>query len=97
MNYFLTEQELLKKRMASATLQEVIVKTRVKSKEQILDEKYSSGLFSGGDATTFDLTEGAVGSQDILSYLQGRVAGLIISGSGSNMTLSWRGLRLISL
>jgi hypothetical protein len=91
MNYFLTEQELLKKRMASATLQEVIVKTRVKSKEQILDEKYSSGLFSGGDATTFDLADGAVSSQDILSYLQGRVAGLTISGSGSNMTLSWRG------
>jgi hypothetical protein len=91
MNYFLTEQELLKKRMASATLQEVIVKTRVKSKEQILDEKYSSGLFSGGDATTFDLSDGAVSSQDILSYLQGRVAGLTISGSGANMTLSWRG------
>ncbi|MEO8172252.1 MAG: hypothetical protein ABI581_04180, partial [Sediminibacterium sp.] len=91
MNYFLTEQELLKKRMASATLQEVIVKTRVKSKEQILDEKYSSGLFSGGDASTFDLTDGAVGAIDILSYLQGRVAGLTISGSGSNMTLSWRG------
>jgi hypothetical protein len=91
MNYFLTEQELLKKRMASATLQEVIVKTRMKSKEQILDEKYSSGLFSGGDASTFDLTDGPVGAMDILSYLQGRVAGLMISGSGGNMTLSWRG------
>ncbi|MES2330601.1 MAG: hypothetical protein V4539_13440 [Bacteroidota bacterium] len=91
MNYFLTEQELLKKRMASATLQEVIVKTRVKSKEQILDEKYSTGLFSGGDATTFDLTDGTIGASDILSYLQGRVAGLTMSGAGSNMTMSWRG------
>jgi hypothetical protein len=33
MNYFLNEQELLKKRMASTTLQEVIVKTRTKSRE----------------------------------------------------------------
>lgn len=93
MNYLLNEQELLKKRMASATLQEVIVKTRVKSKEQILDEKYSSGLFAGGDATTFDLVNdpSALGSQDILSYLQGRVAGLMITGQGSNATMNWRG------
>ncbi|MEO7531235.1 MAG: hypothetical protein ABIS69_07485 [Sediminibacterium sp.] len=93
MNYLLTEQELLKKRMASATLQEVIVKTRVKSKEQVLDEKYSSGLFSGGDATAFDLSDdvAAAGRQDILSYLQGRVAGLQITGSGSSATMSWRG------
>lgn len=88
----LIQQELLKKQMASATLQEVIVKTRQKSKEQILDEKYSTGFFSGGDATTFDLTDNpnAVG-MDILSYLQGRVAGLQISGAGSNMTMNWRG------
>lgn len=91
MNYFLREQELLKKRMASATLQEVIVKTRVKSKEEILDAKYSSGLFSGGDATTFDLTDGPIGGSDILSYLQGKVAGLSITGVGPSATMSWRG------
>lgn len=88
----LIAQELLKKQMASATLQEVIVRTRQKSKEQILDEKYSSGLFSGGDATTFDLTDDKmIGAQDILTYLQGRVAGLQITGSGANMTMTWRG------
>jgi hypothetical protein len=92
LNMLLAEQELLKKRMASTTLQEVIVKTRVKSKEQILDEKYSTGLFSGGDATTFDLTDDKmIGAQDIISYLQGRVAGLQISGSGASATMSWRG------
>ncbi len=93
MDYLLNEQELLKKNMASATLQEVIVKSRTKSKEQILDERYSSGLFSGGDAQTFDLTDNpsSYGALDIISFLQGRVAGLIISGSGANMTMSWRG------
>ncbi len=93
MNYFLTEQELLKKRMASTTLQEVIVKSRIKSKEQAIDERYASGLFSGGDAQIFDLLDDAssMGIQDILSYLQGRVAGLTITGSGTSTTLSWRG------
>ena len=93
MNFFLNEQELLKKQMASTTLQEVIVKTRAKSKEQILEEKYTSGLFSGGDGYSFDLSEdvSSLGVQDILSYLQGKVAGLQITGSGSNMTMQWRG------
>jgi hypothetical protein len=93
MMYYLDQQEQLKKRMASATLQEVIVKSRVKPKEQILEEKYATGLFSGGDGYTFDLMDdpSALGIQDILSYLQGKVAGLIISGTGAQMTMSWRG------
>ncbi len=91
MNYFLTQQELLKRSMASATLEEVIVKSRQKSKEKVLEEKYASGMFSGGDAYTFDLVNNPVIAIDILSYLQGKVAGLNISGSGSSATLSWRG------
>ncbi len=93
MMYFLEQQEQLKKRMASATLQEVIVKSKVKSKEQALEEKYATGLFSGGDGYTFDLLDdpSSLGVQDILSYLQGKVAGLTISGSGAQMSMSWRG------
>ncbi len=93
MNFFLTEQEALKKRMASTTLQEVIVKTRAKSPEQILDEKYASGMFTGGDGIAFDVMNdpSIAGVQSILAYLQGKVAGLTITGSGQQMTLSWRG------
>ena len=93
MNYYLNEQEQLKRRMASATLQEVIVKSRVKSREQALEEKYASGLFSGGDGFSFDIANdiSSMGSQNILSYLQGRVAGLTITGAGNSMNLSWRG------
>jgi hypothetical protein len=93
LNNFLNEQEQLKRRMASATLQEVIVKSRVKTKEQKIDEKYASGLFAGGDAQTFDMIDdpSAMSALDIFSYLQGKVAGLMINGSGSTATLSWRG------
>jgi hypothetical protein len=93
LNYFLSAQELLKKQMASTTLQEVIVKSRPKSKEQVIDERYTSGLFAGGDAQTFDLVDDPTskGAIDILSFLQGKVAGLMITGSGNSMTLTWRG------
>jgi len=73
-------------------LQNVTVKTRVKSRAQELEDKYASGLFKGGDGYTFDLTTNPVsGAYDIFSYLQGKVAGLQITGTGANATLSWRG------
>lgn len=92
MNYFLSEQEKLRRSMASATLQEVIVKTKSKNPLQIMDEKYTSGLFSGGDGYSFDLTEDKfVAAVDLFTYLQGRVPGLQISNAGSQPSLSWRG------
>lgn len=93
MNYFLDQQEQLKRRMATATLQEVIVKSRVKSKAQLTEEKYATGLFSGGDGYSFDLLDdpAAMSSLDILTFLQGKVAGLSISGSGAQATMNWRG------
>ncbi|GAC1533078.1 MAG: Plug domain-containing protein [Sediminibacterium sp.] len=93
MNYFFDEEEKRKKRLASTTLQEVVVKSKVKNPLQLLEEKYATGLFSGGDGYSFDLTDdkSATGYMDILSYLQGKVAGLQISGSGSQTSLNWRG------
>ncbi|HTL10695.1 MAG TPA: hypothetical protein VL307_20620, partial [Chitinophagaceae bacterium] len=74
-------------------LQEVIVKGKVKSNEQKLDEKYASGMFSGGDARNFDVMNDpfAAGAQSIFTYLQGKVAGLQINTSGGTPSLSWRG------
>ncbi len=92
MNMFLAEEEKLRKSMASATLQEVVVQAKIKNPMQELDERYASGLFSAGDAYSFDLTsDKALGAFNVLTYLQGKVAGLQISGSGSQMSLSWRG------
>ncbi len=71
----------------------VTVRGRMKSNKEKLDEQYSSGLFSGGNATIFDvMTDGAnYASMNIFSYLQSRVAGLQISNAGTSPTLSWRG------
>jgi len=92
MNFFLSEQEKLKRSMATATLKEVIVKSRQKSPAQLLDEKYASGLFAGGDGYSFDLTDDKViGAYDIFTYLQGKVPGLQISNTTSQPSLTWRG------
>ncbi len=95
MNLFLTQQEQLKRMMAATTLQEVTVRARAKKETnlQALDKRYASGLFTGGDGYSFDLTEDpfAKSALNVLSYLQGKVAGLNIAGSGMQATLSWRG------
>jgi len=93
MNAFLQMQEDWKKRSSYKTLQEVIIKAKSKSNEQAVDERYSSGLFAGGDAQVFDFLNdpAALGGIDIISYLQGRVAGLVINRSGASTTMSWRG------
>lgn len=78
----------------TANINTVTVTTRAKSKEEKLDDQYTSGLFKGGDARTFDVEDdpAAQGQMNILAYLQGRVAGLQISNPMSpNPTLSRRG------
>jgi hypothetical protein len=93
LNFYLSEQEKLKKQMESATLKEVVVRARTKSPLQLLDEKYATGMFSGGDGTSFDLTSDPSASSaiDVLSYLQGKVAGLNISVLGQQVSATWRG------
>jgi hypothetical protein len=72
------------------------VRHREKTDAEKLDEKYSSGMFSGGDATVMDLINDpfAAAMPDIFTYLQGKVAGLQITpgqGPGGTPSLSWRG------
>ena len=75
------------------TLESVTVTARQKSKKQLLDEQYTTGFFSAGDAYTFDLSEDMAGqaAMNVLNYLQGKVAGLQITGFGQQMQMSWRG------
>jgi hypothetical protein len=93
LNSILLEQERQKKYLASLTLSEVVVRARTKSPVQILDEKYTTGLFAGGDAISFDLSADAnvIASIDILTYLQAKVPGLSITTGGSQASATWRG------
>jgi hypothetical protein len=75
------------------TLESVTVRARQRSESQKLDEKFTSGMFSGGDAYVFNI-EGdptAVARIDIFSYLQGRIPGLQIITNGPTPSLAWRG------
>ena len=98
-NRFITEEIARVKPITDQkvkTLESVTVKGRVKTDAEKLDEKYASGMFSGGDAYTFDLINDpyALAMMDIFQYLQGKVAGLQIvtgNGPGGAPSLSWRG------
>jgi len=74
-------------------LETVTIKAKTKTPVQILDEKYTSGLFSGGDNYQFDVLHDnrALGSLNIFNYLQGQVAGLQINTTSVPPTLQWRG------
>ncbi|GAB3425616.1 Plug domain-containing protein [Niabella aquatica] len=73
-------------------LETVTVKAKAKSAVEQMDEKYASGLFSGGDAIQIDvLNDPFAKTGDVFMFLQGKVAGLQINGQGSGASLSWRG------
>jgi hypothetical protein len=87
--------ELLRlQRMEKGKLMENVTVT-AKSKPLLkqMDEKYTRGMFSGGDGYQFDLANDpmALAQMNVFNYLQGKVAGLQINSSGSTPTLSWRG------
>ncbi len=73
----------------------VTVKANSKSTIDQMDKRYTSGLFSGGDAREFDLVNDpfAKTSLGIFQYLQGKVAGLQISLApmGNGASLTYRG------
>jgi hypothetical protein len=60
----------------------------------ILDDKYTTGFFSAGDAKQFDLRNDgrATASGSAFDYLQGLIAGLQITPStDGKYSLNWRG------
>lgn len=74
-------------------LKEVVVKTTRKTALQTMDEKYTSGMFRGGDNYQFDIINDplAISSTDIFTYLTAKVPGLLVNRDGNHSYLSWRG------
>ncbi len=74
-------------------LENVTVKAKTKSLLELMDQKYSSGLFAGGDSYQFDLVNDkiALSAPDIFHYLQAKVAGLQINTTSNPPSLQWRG------
>jgi hypothetical protein len=62
-------------------LEEVIIRTKARSREQELEKEYTSGLFQAGRSQNFNIIDdGAAPSYlNVFEYLQSRVAGLIIN------------------
>lgn len=87
------EADNISKLFKVKTLEDVVVKSRTKTAVEKMNEKYASGLFTGGDGYQFDLVNDpfAHGSRDVLSYLQGKVAGLTINNVGAEPSATWRG------
>ena len=79
-------------KMKVKTLENVTVKSRTKTPVQLMDEKYTSALFTG-DGYQFDLVDDpfATGALNIFNYLQGKVAGLTVNTTSNPPTLQWRG------
>jgi len=74
-------------------LESVVVKGKVKTAEEKLDDEYTSGFFKGGQSRVFVVGNDPASNAypSVLSYLQGKVAGLNISMSGYNASATWRG------
>ncbi|MBC7873464.1 MAG: hypothetical protein H7Y01_05690 [Ferruginibacter sp.] len=74
-------------------LENVTVKAKTRTPLEIMDQKYSSGLFSGRDSYQFDLVNDktSFSSRNIFEYLQAKVAGLQISTTTNPPSMSWRG------
>lgn len=63
------------------TLKEVVVYSKVKSPIEILDEKYTTGLFSAKNDYAFDLVNDsrATGATNVFYYLQNMIPGMSMS------------------
>lgn len=72
----------------------VLVRTTIKTPAQQFNDEHVSVLFRSDNERMLSIMDDptALGSQNIMSYLQGRVAGLQITGSGfDGGTAVWRG------
>jgi len=73
-------------------LEGITLKVQKKSPMELIDEKYTSGLFNGDASKAIDLvnTDEALSYANIFDYLQFRVNGLQVSGDGADYSVVYR-------
>lgn len=88
----LQQQAIANETKKAKLLNEVVVNAKIKTLREKMDEQYTSGFFTGGDAQAFINTDNdfSKSAMDILSYLRGKIAGLQITTDGSG-SATWRG------
>jgi hypothetical protein len=81
LNNYLFNQNYLRKQMESTTLKEVVVKSVVKTRIQLLEDEYPSGMFKGGNSISLDITNdiSANGALGIVVYLQSKISPLLVN------------------
>jgi hypothetical protein len=104
-NFFFASKEKARKELDSTVvLKEVTVQSKIKSPTEMMDEKYTTGLFTNKNGYAFDVMndERFKGQIDIFHYLQNMVPGLSMSlpvlgqngaedaNSSNTAGLSWR-------
>ena len=86
------EKYLLDSLSRSTTLKDVVVTSRIKTRIEELDEKFTNGFFRS-DGIKFNIIDNNLATvmPSVFHYLQGRIAGLNISFNPMNMPiLTWR-------
>jgi hypothetical protein len=77
------------------TLEEVKVRSRIvkKTREEELNDRYTGGLFKGGNAVILNMVDNDATKMtgNIFSYLQAKVAGLQVIYDGGKVNLDWQG------
>lgn len=73
-------------------LEGITLKVQKKSPMELIDEKYTSGLFNGDATKAIDLVNNdeALSYANIFDYLQFRVNGLQVSGDGADYSVVYR-------
>ena len=92
--YFAEQRLKMEKNTKAIALKEIVIQSRTKKPVDVLDEKYTSGLFTGDAAYQYDLVNDtrAQSAINVFNYLQGQVPGLMITQqSDGETTLTWRG------
>jgi len=73
-------------------LQEYNVKDKRLTRNEVIEARYTTGMFSAGDGYGFDLTKSETGAVSIFQYLQSKVPGLTINTTDPTMpAMQWRG------